>query len=867
MRAAVLGMLAILAQTSAAQAEKRVALVVGNAAYVNYGKLPNPTNDADQVTKALQSADFEVIEANDLTREDLERSVRRFMGELAGADVGLFYYSGHAVQVDGRNYLIPVDANLKGAYDLDFEAFSLDNVQRYMEQRTKLRLIFLDACRDNPFQGQEFSAANSKTRSLATRGLALMRADVGTLIAFSTDPGQTALDGKTGDMSPFSSAFVAHAMTPGLEIRRMLSLVRSDVLKATSNGQRPWENSSLVADFYFQPPRPEPLVKDMYRADVAAGATPVDVAAPAPEQPAGGALKVALEELPEAGQILLNGQPVEKDRTLTVEEFSKLQFLPTGIAAGNVQMLRYRVDDDWGNHKSGLVVLAIVPAGGAPAASTAVKTDDPALVSLAGLIAETVGVKRIIEVGVGPVDLALAVPAAPSAASPDGLRIEVRKTPPLGELRLGTRVIKAGQRVEVGDLKGLTYRPHADAGERDSKIEVAVMKPSGETVRQITLNLHIKENDCDLLAAEPLDLQGVSKGVAPNEIKPEKALPACLKAITEHPDVPRFFFQLGRVQLARGDFKQGAELLRSAADRGHIRALATLSGLLLRGANGKVDLAGGIKLLEQGAALGDPYALHSLGYRLYEGEGINQDRKRGLTMLLQAAEMGHTYAMNGLGTIFDTGDGVKADPVRAAGFFKTSSERHDIYGYNSLGFTYLEGKLGKPDYKQALALFIKAYEGGHPYAANNIGRMYYNGQGVKKDPGQAAFWYAISADRGDGFAANNLAYILLHGEAGKPDAAKAARYYAQAIAIENPEPRAAAELELLAIPEKNQLAAIDLVLKELGYPTAAKKGTLDAKTLKDLAKAGIPAPKKTTETLVALAKLKWLKSKPRFDLF
>ena len=249
LRALVLGLTSLARLTVwglPAEAEKRVALVVGNAAYKHYGQLTNPPQDAAAVAETLRRADFEVIEAIDLPRTDFERTLRSYFGRLDDADVSLVYYSGHAVQVGGRNFIVPIDAKIDSELDLDFEAIDLDTIMKFMQARTKVRFLFLDACRNNPFAGKAFSTAEQQTRSVATRGLARIDAGVGTLIAFSTAPGDVALDGDEGSTSPFTSAFVKHALTPAIDVRQMLTAVRNDVVATTGGKQVPWENSSLV---------------------------------------------------------------------------------------------------------------------------------------------------------------------------------------------------------------------------------------------------------------------------------------------------------------------------------------------------------------------------------------------------------------------------------------------------------------------------------------------------------------------------------------------------------------------------------------------------------------------------------------------
>jgi hypothetical protein len=234
-----------------AWAEKRVALVIGNAAYVKSSVLANPANDASEMAKALTEAGFEVILGLDLDKRGFDGKVRDFARALNEADVALFYYAGHALQVSGRNYLVPVDASMERERDLDFETVGVDFILRQMEidRENKTNLVFLDACRDNPL-------ARNLARSMGTRsasvsqGLAQVQTGVGTFISYSTQPGNVALDG-TGSNSPFTAALVKGLRTTDRNLTSVMVEVRKDVLAATGGKQVPWDHSSLTGDFYF----------------------------------------------------------------------------------------------------------------------------------------------------------------------------------------------------------------------------------------------------------------------------------------------------------------------------------------------------------------------------------------------------------------------------------------------------------------------------------------------------------------------------------------------------------------------------------------------------------------------------------------
>lgn len=232
-----------------AAAGKRVALVIGNAAYENAVPLKNPHNDAADMAAALERLGFEVVSGTDLTYDGMRDALKRFSASLVGAEVALFFYAGHAVQVNGANYLAPIDTDLERQSDLDFETIPLDLVQRQMEAEAKTLLVFLDACRNNPLTRRLVRLSRSLDSGA---GLAQPRASpLGIFVAFATAPGEVALDGE-GRNSPFTTALLNHIERPGVEISALMTDVRRDVFEATGNTQRPWSNTSLIGRFYFR---------------------------------------------------------------------------------------------------------------------------------------------------------------------------------------------------------------------------------------------------------------------------------------------------------------------------------------------------------------------------------------------------------------------------------------------------------------------------------------------------------------------------------------------------------------------------------------------------------------------------------------
>lgn len=237
-----------------ARADDRVALVIGNGAYRSAPVLPNPINDAVAMAALLRDLGFDVIEATDQEHQGLLEQMSSFVRKLKGAKIGLFYYAGHAVQVDGSNYLLSVDTNISTTAELAYQTISMNDVFASMESTVDIRLILLDACRTNPFQPRLVRRASARRglragEGLADDGLTTVAAS-GTVVAFATAPGFVADDGD-GAHSPFTEALLKYLPDPTLEIRQVLTRVRAQVVWKTQGYQVPWESSSLTDDVYI----------------------------------------------------------------------------------------------------------------------------------------------------------------------------------------------------------------------------------------------------------------------------------------------------------------------------------------------------------------------------------------------------------------------------------------------------------------------------------------------------------------------------------------------------------------------------------------------------------------------------------------
>src|ERR1700681_3907480 len=248
-----LSVLGILVTANAAKADRRVAFVVGNGTYNHVTPLPNPPIDAKAMAGVLRNAGFDVVEGINLTRDKMTERLLEFGKKTQGADIAVFFYAGHGIAIDGINYLLPVDADIKSEMDVKLgNAINVDLTLDQTMNAAKVKLVFLDACRDNPFAAKIKADASARSASVQA-GLAEMKSGAGTLIAFATGPGQTALDGQGGTNSPFTQALMANITQPGVEIQQAMTQVRAQVNEETKKGQLPWGHTNLIGAVYLNP--------------------------------------------------------------------------------------------------------------------------------------------------------------------------------------------------------------------------------------------------------------------------------------------------------------------------------------------------------------------------------------------------------------------------------------------------------------------------------------------------------------------------------------------------------------------------------------------------------------------------------------
>jgi TPR repeat protein len=821
--------------------------VIGNAAYRFVSPLKNSTEDANHVAKLLKRMDFDVTVGLDLDKIAMESTIRHFGESLAGADVALFYYSGHAVQVDERNYIIPVSAVANNQSNTTLDAFALQDISELLQVAgVKTSFLFLDACRNNPF------ANVTATRGLgASRGLARVTTTTGSLVVFSTSPGNVAFDGD-GNLSPFTDAFLRYASIPRLEIRQMLSRVRADVAEKTKNQQIPWDSSSLVGDFYLVPHRPPPTFERNVSVKLNTNGTPQPLHLAAPVQPEGGDITIRLRSLPDMGTLLLNSSPLTLADRISASQFTQIYYEPAKHAM-LADAFSFEVEDAWGNSEVGLVSLV----NGEPAQ---IVDTTPVHIDFG-----TIEAKAVSLIGLGP-NLIFTHPAEFPAEVAQA-RVQLASNLPFGQLTVGSRVIEVGRSIKLSELAKLTFNPSAGT---DGRQVQAVFRPPDSESGEVHVAIDVRMTDCDRLAGAMLDPQGASDGVMSGLIDAKSALPACETAVKARPQIARYSFQLGRVLATLGRSAEAGAFYQRAADLGHIRARNQLGYIYTYGAGAPVDLERGRKELERAVADGDVFAIHSLGMLYYEGRGVDRDFSRARALFEQAARAGHTYAMNSLGRMYQRGEGVAVDLEAARRYWEESAARNDMYGIANLGHVYLEGIAAENDPSKAMGYFKRASDMGHPVAPNEIGRMYFLGLGVAVDYAGARQWYTIGADRGDGWASFNLAEMNRLGRGEPADQVKAMLYYARAAAFIALEPANLSRKQLKISLKRDKLEALRILVAklepELKPPSSEAQLLAEAKRI--IAKhSEKPTDDTLDAVLIVTARIEWQSLNARTDLF
>lgn len=608
-----------------AEANSRFALVFGNSNYETVESLDNPRNDASLMDEALKSVGFTTVVALDASRNEMVAAISKFVDLLDAESEVFIYYAGHGVQLDGQNYLIPVDVAIKKSADLPFVSLSLQTVINQVARISpSISIIVLDACRDNPFEGDGDSAS---------AGLAKATGSVGTYIAFATAPGEIAYDGE-GENSPFTNALAEYLSKPGLPIEQVFKRVRETVVDVTGGRQIPWDHSSLINEFFFE------------RLLVEAPAVASEIQTDANDWKA-----ATIKNTKEAYEKYIADYPdglfadVAQFRVTSAASEAEINIAQAGAKS---RSSRVSSDlDDWN---------AAVERG------------------------QVTDYQSYLE------------------KHPNGLFAKLAKL----------RVQDLSQN-SLDDITAFSGRLTAQFEEFEENA------------------LYPEVTECDRLAGHVQEAADPAVGVYFGQIEPERAVPACLAALKEHPDSMRILINYARAIDASGRHEEARELYQAGADARF------------------------------------PIAYRSMGDVYRDGRGLEKDMKQARYWYVLGAERQNVFAQLNLALIYRDGLGVEVDEAKAVYWLWRSARQGFAASMEILAGYYLDGNVLEKDEKQAAILYQSAADMGHIWAESKMGELYLDGRGVEKDAVKGLYWTQRSAIQGNKWAQAKLASLYKDG--------------------------------------------------------------------------------------------------------
>ncbi len=697
--------------------ERRNALVIGNGSY-EAAPLRNPLNDARDMAAKLEALGFDVELVVNGTMRQMEEAVRRFGRKLRGGGVGLFYYAGHGIQVEGRNYMVPVNAQINDEVDVKYEAVDVGRVLDTMNLAgNQVNIVILDACRNNPY-ARSFRSPSA--------GLARMDAPTGTLIAYATAPGRMAADG-TGRNSIYTSNLLKYMDVPGLPVEQLFKNVRKAVLKESDGRQVPWESSSLVGDFYFLPPsgkrvagKPVPL--------------PTPAAAKPRPSPAGvGAASAGRRALLEAVSWYVgyssSGMDWEKARLLFIEADEQ------GDPLARMWLARlyfrgrcgFAKDEERGRRLAAQVIDHVrkrAKAGDAEAMFLLGSAYDEGLGVEADPVKVVYWYRKAVEKGNAPAMNNLAWMYYEGRGVPQDYDKAVYWFSKAAEKGEADAMFNLGLMYQSGlgvarDYEKAVYW-FSKAGEKGyigAIISLGMMYENGLGVAR------------DYKKAVHWYRKGAEKGFAP--------------AMTS----------LG-VMYVKGqgvglDYDKAQYWFSKAAEKDDADAMFNLGMMYANGFGVARDYGKAKYWFSKAAEKGYISAMFSLGVMYERGQGTARDYKKAVSWYSKAAEKGDADAMFNLGVMYANGFGVGLDYDKAKNWFSKAAEKGQVRAMNNLGVMYERGQGIARDYKKAVSWYRKAAEKGFAIAMKNLGVMYEKGLGVERDYNKAREWYSKAAAAGD----------------------------------------------------------------------------------------------------------------------
>jgi TPR repeat protein len=803
-----------------ALAGERQALLIGNSAYESLPGLDNPALDAELLARTLEQLDFTVQVVSDADYDGMRAAIDVFRRAAEDAEVALVYYAGHGVQVDGVNYLLPVDAEIRGRDDLRREGLVLPFLLHELETASpEFGILVLDACRDNPIAALEEQLAQQAGRSMAPReGLAPTTSATGLMISYATAPGQVALDGPAGGNSPFAEALAHYLNEPGLEIGLLFRKVSARVREATAGAQVPWTEASLTGKTLVLNPAPtrpeqEDAIAELNRA--------LDIEDPLAQRlalaqfsrthqgsPFAQLAEAYLARLevtsPAAGVQLASFEQSVADQQrvelvadsaagpLANEVFAALHVpatvpeaeASTDATAGDVtpeptaaELPAPEAAEEELPGDAATLLWPMITAVDRPdyyarflslfpddvnAASASAAIQLAALGDDTSVPAATSGdvdepETLLVPVVVGTGPVTVPLPAAERS-------LVVHEPPRHGRLRA---VDEAGNELQLGTTpvapSTLEYLPPLSLRKGVDALLLGLVDPAAMVEEELAA---VPEDDPTDAAEAAADLSG--------ELPEEQDM-----AALDDPDAP--------VARSLETAAQREARLVAAGEPYLVQFEITVDecdqlagtpfdrqGVVLGVFRNAIDTAAAIPACEAAVAAhpGVPRFVYQLG-RAVEEAG---DHARAIELYEEAAAAGHVMGVYRLGYLHLIGRGMPVDVEKAVAFFEAAAAEGETYAMNSLARLYAAGEGVPQDQDKAIDLFLQAASQGNTYAYNNLGYLLAeNGQ-----PDRALPLFQASAEAGDVYGYNNMGYAYQRGIGVEPDLDQAIEWYERA---------------------------------------------------------------------------------------
>ncbi|MDK9714829.1 MAG: caspase family protein [Sulfuritalea sp.] len=733
---------------------KRIALVIGNAAYPGVGALRNPANDAGDIAARLKRLGFDVILRTDARQKDMLRALTEFGNKVQPGTEALFFYAGHGMQVRGKNYLIPIDAEIHNESAVSSEAVDVDQLLDKLAP-ARLSLVILDACRNNPFE-RSFRGGG--------QGLAQINAPSGTLIAYATAPGRVAADGE-GRNGLYTSELLAAMDVPGIKIEDVFKRVRANVVRKSNEAQTPWESSSLTGDFYFR------------EGDKAAGDAIGGIAPSGRLDPA--AIELEFWRSVERGGSLadfreyLKQYPRGKFAGLArtrVDSFKTTPGKPgtekPSPAVSNSLALAARFDaamDAWGKGDMKMAVTDF--------RYVADRGFGPAQNNLGFLYLKGEGVpqdyteaakwfRKAAEQGLAGAQANLgAMYAAGAGVAKDAweaakwLRAAADQGDAKGQHYLA-RLYDKGEGVAKDQNEAAKwYRRAADQGNAEAQNDLGFMYAKGVGVPQ---------SDAEALAwfrkaaelGNPVAQVNLGKayeggwGVAAN---PVEALAWYRKSASQ--DNAEGIYRLGRMHDSGTgvpqDPAEAVRLFRQAAEKGYAGAQMGLGFMLTRGRGVAKDPVEGTNWFRKAAEQGDSEGQFGLAEMLDGKLGIPENRTEAARWYAKAAEQGNTEAQTRLAKRLMTGSGVAVNLAEGLRWARAAADKGHAEAQMIVGIIYAQGMGVATNYAEAANWFRLGANQGHMGSQELLGQIYsIGGNGLERNMAEAAKWMRMAASQG-----------------------------------------------------------------------------------------------------------------------